>query len=485
MPRALLLLPLIALLGACGSAEGDGVVDVAIIGEGKLAEGGLRLDLAGQHLRAATAQGLVRLDQSGQVVPAIAERWIVTDDGTSYIFRIREFELPGGERLTAQAVRDSLRRTVDRLQGTSMGLDLANLRDIRAMTGRVVEIRLNSPMPGLLQLLAQPEMGIQLGGGAIGPMAGTREGGTVLLSAMPPEQRGLPRQPEWGRNMSEVGLSAVDARTATRGFASGRYDVVLGGSVVDLPLADAGPLSRGTIRLDSAIGLFGIDIRNDRGFLAETENREALSMALDRSALLQPFNIAGWLPTTRFVAAGLPGAEGTQGERWTELSIEQRSATAAARVRDWARRNGEVVLRIALPEGPGSDILLEGLAQQWGVLGIRLVRVTGGGQADLALRDRVARFGGAQWFLNQFHCSVSRAICSEDVDFLVELASDSADPAESASYLAEAESALTAFNPFIPIGAPIRWSMVRADVEGFAENPWGLHPLFPMSRAPI
>ena len=485
MPRALLLLPLIALLGACGSAEGDGVVDVAIIGEGKLAEGGLRLDLAGQHLRAATAQGLVRLDQSGQVVPAIAERWIVTDDGTSYIFRIREFELPGGERLTAQAVRDSLRRTVDRLQGTSMGLDLANLRDIRAMTGRVVEIRLNSPMPGLLQLLAQPEMGIQLGGAAIGPMAGTRESGTVLLSAMPPEQRGLPRQPEWGRNMSEVGLSAVDARTATRGFASGRYDVVLGGSVVDLPLADAGPLSRGTIRLDSAIGLFGIDIRNDRGFLAETENREALSMALDRSALLQPFNIAGWLPTTRFVAAGLPGAEGTQGERWTELSIEQRSATAAARVRDWARRNGEVVLRIALPEGPGSDILLEGLAQQWGVLGIRLVRVTGGGQADLALRDRVARFGGAQWFLNQFHCSVSRAICSEDVDFLVELASDSADPAESASYLAEAESALTAFNPFIPIGAPIRWSMVRADVEGFAENPWGLHPLFPMSRAPI
>ena len=44
---------------------------------------------------------------------------------------------------------------------------------------------------------------------------------------------------------------------------------------------------------------------------------------------------------------------------------------------------------------------------------------------------------------------------------------------------------LLAANLYIPIGAPIRWSMVRAGLEGFSENPWNVHPLFPLSRAPI
>ena len=478
------------LLIACGDARGDGVVDVAIIGEAADADtDSVRLNHAGQHIRAATAQGLVRLDEAGDVVPAIAERWIVTDDGTSYIFRIREFDLADNERLTAQAVRDSLRRTIARLAGTSMGLDFGKLRDIRAMTGRVVEIRLKSPMPELLHLLAQPEMGLSVGRSAIGPMTYVDDGGSLLLDPMPPEARGLPLQPGWNEEVRRIRLGAVSAEAATNGFAEGRYDVVLGGTLADLPLAEAGPLSRGTIRLGSTVGLFGLDIRRAEGFLAEAENREMLAMALDRAALIEPFNIAGWTASTRLVPPDFSGSSEPATERWGSLSLEQRRARSREAVAAWARANGEVTMRIALPDGPGSDILLRGLAAQWAEIGVRLIRVTGDGVrqggAELVLRDRVARFGGALWFLNQFNCRVTRSICSEDVDFLVELANNAADPAESANYMAEAEAALIAFNPFIPIGAPIRWSMVRADVAGFAENPWNLHPLFPLSRAPI
>ncbi|MCV0384543.1 MAG: peptide ABC transporter substrate-binding protein [Erythrobacter sp.] len=488
---ALLLLPL--LLWGCGGGRSDGEVDVAIIGDpADLAADGLRLGPVGQHLRAARAQGLVRLDEAGQVVPAIAERWIVTDDGTSYIFRIREFDLPGGERLDARAVRDSLRTTIAGLRGTSMGLDFGKLRDVRAMAGRVVEIRLKSPMPELLHLLAQPEMGLSIGGAAIGPMIATREDISVNLAAMSPQARGLPRQPGWEEAVRAVRLSAVSAPAAVQGFADGRYDVVLGGTLTDFPLAEAGPLARGTIRLNSTIGLFGLDIRRGEGFLADPANREALSMALDRAALIQPFNIAGWNAATSIVPDDISQTDGTGDEGWAAQTIERRRQRAREVVGAWARTNGEVVLRIVLPEGPGADILLRGLASQWGEIGVRLVRITGDGvrsgaqgAVDLVLRDRVARFGGSLWFLNQFNCTVTRGICSEDVDFLVDLANNASDPAESASYMAEAEAALDALEPFIPIGAPIRWSMVRADVEGFSENPWALHPLFPLSRAPI
>ncbi len=479
--------PLLMALAACSASEDDGVTDVAIIGtEQGLFTAGLRLPFEGQHLRAATRQGLVALDEQGQVVPAIAERWIVTDDGESYIFRIREFDFPDGSRLTAQAVRASLTRTLAALEGTSMGLDLAKIRDVRAMTGRVVEIRLHSPMPDLLQVLAQPELGVTVGAAQVGPMRFNRDGAAADLVPLRPERRGLPEQPDWDEAIRPVRVYAVDARSATDGFSSGKYDMVLNGRLDDLPLADIGALARGTIRFDATTGLFGLDIRRADGFLSAQTNREALAMTLDRPALIEPFNIGGWIPTTRVVAPGLPNDTGAVPERWIALTIEQRRAEAARRVAAWeAQNDAEVSLRLALPEGPGSDILFDQLAEQYAEIGVALERVGMGDRSDLALRDRVARYASSRWFLNQFNCAVSRALCSPDVDFLVELATESRDPAEQASYLAEAETAFAAFNGYIPIGAPIRWSLARAEVVGFSENPWNFHPLFPLSRAPM
>ena len=483
----LLSLPLALALVACGGGVDDGVVDVAFIAPpSEMATGGLRLAFAGQHLKAAQAQGLVALDPAGAVVPAIAERWIVTDDGASYIFRIREFDLPDGSRLTAQVVRDRLAATLRRLEGTSLGLDLAKVRDIRAMTGRVIEIRLTSPMPDLLQLLAQPELGLSLDGMQIGPMTARRDGEMLELTAMPPEARGLPSQDGWQDMVSPVRVYARDAASAARGFGEGRFDLVLGGRIESLPLANAGPLSRGTIRLDAAVGLFGFDVAVPTGFLATAENREAVALAIDRAALPGAFNIGGWVPTTRVVAPGLPGDRSSVNERWADLDMTARRARAAARVSAWRSSNGGAArVTIGLPDGPGSDLLFEALAEDLAQVGIEAERADKGTRANLVLRDRVARIASPYWFLNQFNCRVSRNVCAEGADYLVGLAVDARDPAEEASFLAEAELAITATNLYIPLGAPIRWSQVRGDIVGFSENSWNVHPLFPLSRAPI
>ncbi|MFA6218965.1 MAG: ABC transporter substrate-binding protein [Erythrobacter sp.] len=484
--RFALAIMLALATAACDGSVDDGVVDVAFIADpDELDAEGVRLDFAGQHLRAASAQGLVALDASGAVVPAIAERWIVTDDGSSYIFRIHEYDLEDGTRLTAQAVRDSLTRTLRRLDGTSLALDLAKLRDVRAMTGRVIEIRLTSPMPDLLQLLAQPELGLVLDKGRLGPMRLARADQAVVLDALPPEARGLPSQPGWEDAVARVRVYAQSAQGATRGFGDGRFDLVLGGRISTLPLADTGPLTRGTIRLDAALGLFGLDVRKPSGFLGTAENREALAMAIDRADLLQAFNIGGWVPTTRIVAPGLPGDYGTVAERWTDLDLSERQARARSRVAQWRAGRGPPKISIGLPDGPGSDRLFKALAQDFAAIGVAASRATDTGRADLVLRDRVARFGAPTWFLNQFNCRVSRVVCAEGTDYLVSLANEAKDPAEEASYLAEAEQALTATNLYIPLGAPIRWSLVRGDIGEFLENRWNIHPLFPLSRAPI
>ncbi len=474
-------------LAACSAGSDDGVVDVVFIGAPEdLSADGIRLSAAGQHVRAALSTGLVRIDPRGEVVPGVAERWIVTDAGASYIFRINEFDQPDGTRLTAQAVRDALQRRMRQLQGTSLGLDLAKVRDIRAMTGRVIEIRLTSPMPDFLQLLAQPELGIELAGGGAGLMRRGVEEDELVLTPLPPELRGLPEQPGWEDLVREVRVHAADARQATDGFAEGRYDLVLGGRLATLPLASTGPLSRGNVRLDAAIGLFGLDVRNPSGFLGVTANREALAMAIDREGLMQPFNIGGWFASTRLVPVPLSTASSPPSERWASQSLEQRRSTARQRVAQWRAGSGqEPQVRVFLPEGPGSDLLFEGLAEDFAAIGVSATRVDAAAEADLALRDRVARFASPRWFLNQFNCGVSSRQCSEDVDYLVSLALDARDPTEEASYLLEAENSLLATNLYLPLGAPIRWSLVRADIEAFGENPWNIHPLFPLSRAPI
>ncbi|WP_421993280.1 ABC transporter substrate-binding protein [Qipengyuania sp.] len=485
--RPWLLAFLSASLAACGAGADDGIVDVVFIAEPEeLVAEGVRLGYAGQHIRAALSTGLVRIDSRGEVVPGVAERWIVTDDGSSYIFRINEFDLADGTRLTAQGVRDALQRRLRQLRGTSLGLDLAKIRDIRAMTGRVVEIRLTSPMPDFLQLLAQPELGIDLAGQSAGLMARNTEDGVAVLAPLAPELRGLPEQPGWEDIVRQVRVHAADAEQATEGFSQATFDLVLGGRLANLPLASTGPLSRGNVRLDAAVGLFGLDVRKPDGFLETIANREALAMAVDRAELMAPFNIGGWIPSTRIVPAALSTNPEPPSERWVALSLEQRRSEARQRVAQWRAGSAqEPQVSIYLPPGPGSDLLFDGLAEDFAAIGVSATRVESADAADLSLRDRVARYASPRWFLNQFNCEIRPTQCSEDADYLVSLALDARDGTEEASYLYEAESSLLAANLYIPLGAPVRWSLVRADIEAFSENPWNIHPLFPLSRAPI
>ncbi|WEK45594.1 MAG: ABC transporter substrate-binding protein [Candidatus Andeanibacterium colombiense] len=478
-------LGLALLAGACGGSD-EGALEVAIVGDpGDPFQSGVLLSAAGQHVRAATTEGLVSLDLQGQVIPALADRWIVTDDGTSYIFRLRDGNWANGDELTGESARDALKRAVRRLQGTSIGYDVAQIADIRAMAGRVVEIRLNGPMPDFLQLLAQPELGLTHDGRGTGPMKLTRADGAALLAMISPEDRGLPLAADWKEHVREVRVRGLPAKEAIGLFDKGKADVVLGGRIETLPMIDTGLLSRGTARIDSAIGLFGLAVRRADGFLADPEGREALSMALDRDALLARFAIGGWVSTTRIVAPGLPGDPGTIGERWSALTPAQRHAAATARVAAWARANdGKApTLTIALPDGPGADLLFDELARQTRAIGIMLTR-SKEADADLVLVDRVARYANARWFLNQFHCGLNRGPCSADADAAAAEAAADADPAMRAMLFTEAETDLTALNAYIPIAQPVRWSLVRAGTAGFAGNQWAFHPLPPLAALP-
>lgn len=486
--RFCLLLPAVLVLSSCGSSAGDGSVTVAVIGTpSAMFEDGVRLAPAAQLLRSATHEGLVALDQSGQVVPALAERWIVTDDGLSYIFRLRDSTWPGGEEIEAGEIRDQLRRIIARLDGTSLGLDLANVRDIRAMTGRVIEVRLSAPTPDFLRLLAQPELGLSRGGSGAGPMAMSRTEGKdagARLSALPPESRGLPAREDWEDVARPLSVRALAVGEAVKAFADGDVDLVLGGSIIDFPdaTAEVGPLARGTIQVDPTVGLLGLTVRRETGLLAEPARREALSMAIDRAALIQAFALGGWRENSWPVPPEAFAAPTYGQDRWNGASIDARRQTAAARIRAWAGPGREPVVRVALPRGKGSDLLLRQLAEQWATIGVTTRRAAPGEAADLELRDGLARYFSPVWYLNQFNCRLGTGLCAPQADALVKQAQAARDPAQRETLLAEAHAVLVESEVYIPLGVPVRWSLVRGTLRNHVPNVWSFHPLFPLSQ---
>lgn len=473
------------LLGSCGGGSSPTIAIDVIGSEAAPFERGVRLSPAGQLVRAATAEGLVALDEQGRVGPALADRWIVTDDGRSYIFRLREGVWGNGENITAEQARDALRTALAALDGTGLAQELAGIEEVRAMTGRVVEIRLGRPVPDLLQLLAQPELGLLRGGGGAGPMRLGRAGPLAVLSPIPPMRLGRPQPENWRDSVRDVQLHALPAHTATRRFSQGEVDIVLGGRFQSYPLAaSVAGLSRRMLRIDPAPGLLGLAVLTTAGPLGSPETREALAMAIDRAALASALGVPGWTPTSRLAAPGLPDDSGVIPERWAGLSLDQRRAQAAARIARLARGGAVSPLRFGLPEGPGADALFARISEDLAAIGVPLQRVGEGDPADLRLLDVVARYGRVEWYLGQLSCAAARGQCSAEADARLAEARLEGDPARRAALLAQAEAQLTETNVFIPLGPPVRWSLVRERTPGFVENAAAFHPLPPLAQRP-
>lgn len=463
----------VMLLAACSQSDSSpldiSIIDPATTNNLDAAE----LAPGAEYLRAATSQGLVRLDSLGNIVPALAERWIVTADGLSYIFRLRNARWENGDAVTSEHVAAALRRRLQIERRTAIGADTTEVRDIRAMTGRVIEIRLLAPQPELLRILTLPELGIRRSGRGTGPLVADRQQYWTLLT----ERVDDTVDPAMRRLVRPLQVRTETAARAIARFSMNETNVVLGGRFQHLPYLSAGGVPDNAVRADPVIGLFGLLVVNGKGFLADPANREAVALAIDRDALMTPLGLGGWQIMTRIVPLGLDRYAPLVSDRWTDLSLEQRRERARGQVLVWLQdKEKRPELRIAMPAGPGSRLVFGRLKRDLAEVGIDSVRVGARDKADLRLMDEVAHYRQPSWFLNQLSCVV-RPVCDENGDVLLAQAKRMSDPSARAQKMAEAEVSMTTANIFIPLGAPVRFSLVAGNVPGFAITADGWHAL--------
>lgn len=477
LPPPLPLLAAALLLAGCGEEE-SGPVAVSAIGASPRIVNPNRepIDAPSAILMETAAQGLVRFDSGGEIEPALAQRWIVSDDGLRYTFRLGKAAWEGGDRVTAEQAVDRLRAAAAPVSRNPLKPILGAVDEIVGMTDDVLEISLKSPRPNFLQLLAQPEMAIVRAGRGSGPYAAERRpDGSVGLA--------LPRKEEDdGDRAPPLVLRGEPAAAAVARFGSGQADLVLGGTLADLPLARRAGTPAAQLRFDPAGGLFGLAFTAAEGRFARVEARQALAMAIDRPGLAAALGVPGLQARQSLLPPGVEGLAQVSAPAWIRDPFPARRVRAAALLREVAGESGRLQVRVALPEGPGMKLLFARLRRDWAAVGIEAVRAPPGAAADLRLVDEVAPAGLASWYLRHFSCRAS-PVCDPAADEMMAAARIAPDAATRRGLLANADRILAGLGPFIPLTGPVRWSLVAPRLTGFRPNAFGRHPVGELIRA--
>lgn len=469
----MLALPALLLAG-CDRRPDSGHVVVSAIGAAPALRDPARdaLTTPDRLLTDAVAQGLVRFDAAGQIEPGLAERWIVIDDGTSYIFRLRDAEWSNGKPVTAEDVVAILKRQVRAGSRNPLAPFLTAIDQIVVMTPQVIEIRLARPRPDLLKLFAQPEMALLRARpvAGSGPMRVVREVAAPLLRPAIDPARVEPDDPVDIRPEDEVRLIGERAARAIVRFAAHRSDLVQGGSFADWPLVAVAGIAPANIRIDPAVGLFGLAIVRREGFLADAFNRIAVSEALDRAGITAAI-APGWDPVDRILPDAIDSAGSPAVPAWTLLSLDERRAGARVRVAQWP--GGAVRLRLALPSGPGATVLHAQIAASLATIGVAVDRVAiDDRNADLRLVDAVAPYDSGRWYL-----ASACQPCGDAARTALEAARTAQTLTERGQRILEADAAINEDVPFIPIARPLRWSLVALRLRQWQTNSRAWHPL--------
>lgn len=457
------------LLGGCGGPD-DGPVAVSAIGAPpRLANPNLQpMDPPSAYLMEATAQGLVRFNAEGEVEPALAQSWIVSNDGLRYTFRLRRAQWVGGGPVTAQQVVTRLRAALSRASRNPHKPVLGAVADVVAMTDSVLEISLRGPRPNFLQLLAHPELAILQGGRGTGPyrIAETGPEGARLTFVRGEDESG-PAPPD-------ILLRGETAARALARFAARRTDLVIGGTAGDLPFVRATEISSSRLIFDPVSGVFGLAFVSNAGPLADPAIRRALAMAIDRDALVAALGVPRLAARTSLVAPGVAELPAPAQPDWVPQPLPTRRGLAAQTIAALGAA-APLRLRVAMPEGPGYRLVFAHLRRDWRAIGVEAERVGPGAPAELRLVDAVAPANLASWYLRPFGCDAS-PVCDAAADQALLAARLAPRPAERSAQFANADRILIALTPFIPLTGPVRWSLVSQRLRGFRPNAFASHP---------
>jgi oligopeptide transport system substrate-binding protein len=260
-------------------------------------------------------EGLMR-EVNGKIEPAVAESYTVSDDQLVYTFTIREgIKWSDGQPLTANDFEYAWNRVLDPETASEYSwiFDEANVDSFKALDERTFEVTLKAPAPYFLGLTAfytffpvrqdAVEAGAD-GAWAVDPAKSIVNGPFMLEDYRNGDKLVLVKNPNYWRaddvKLEKIeGLMIVDEATALTGYESGQIHII-----DEMPNAEIPRLlaEDPTFMIMPMDGVYYYALNTTVEPMDDEKVRRALTLAIDRTAIVETVTKGGQIPATNMVS---------------------------------------------------------------------------------------------------------------------------------------------------------------------------------------
>ncbi len=479
------------------------------------------------HILRDMLEGLMIYDAAGKVIPGLAEKHEVSDDGTRYRFTLRaNAKWSNGDPVKASDFEFSLRRIMDPATGAKYANILYPIKNaekinksqgakpeelgVKAVDDRTLEITLERPTPYFLELLTHqtglpvhPASVQKFGSDFVKPGNYVSNGAYTLKEFVPNSHIRLEKNANF-HDAANVRIDAVvfqpqkDLAATARRFEAGELH-----STSDFPADQTKSLRErlgNQVRTSPRLGLWYIALNTSKKNLQDPRVRQALSMVIDRELISDAVWGGTMLPAYSIVP---PGTGNYKEPAYAEFK-DQSPIDREDKAKELLKQAGY---------GPGNPLKVElrynttdnnkntavQIADDWKRIGVETSFINTDAKTHFAvLRDTgdyeaaragwIADYSDPQNFLFLL-LSDNKGFnyakySNPEFDALMKKAETEQNLDARAGILKQAEAVVMRDAPYIPVLYYGNNNLVSPKLKGWVDNVTGAHPTRFMSITP-
>ncbi len=283
-----------------------------------------------------TFEGLCKTDEKEKAIPGMAESWEVSEDGLTYTFKLRDAKWSDGQPVTAQDFEFAWKRALDPATAAEYAYQMYYLKNgeafnsgevaadevgVKAVDDKTLEVVLESPTPYFLELTAFPTyFPVRKDVVEADPEGWTLNMDTYLSN-------GPFKAVEWSHNdvlklvknenyynADSVKIDGIDffmiveESTGMSAYESGEIDYLEHIPTDQIPVLQE---SNEDFEIQPYLGTYFYVFNVTKEPVNDPKVRRALTLAIDRQAIVDVVTKGGQQPATGFVPEGMTLSDGS------------------------------------------------------------------------------------------------------------------------------------------------------------------------------
>lgn len=498
----------------CLPALAGGVLRFNLAGEPKTLDPHLSTGVLENYVIYQLIEGLMLVDEKGNAKPGMAEKWAVSEDGTSYTFTLRQATWSNGDPVTAQDFVYGWRRCLDPKTAAEYAYQLYPLKGAQefntgrsadpgsigavAESDRVLTVHLNHPTPYFLPLLshyafaplnekwvtAHPDW-------SANPSAYLVNGPFKLKEWRHRDRIILEKNPGY-YNAGTVGLDAIDMSiianesTALLQYETGKLDLL-----VEVPLPDLPRLKTSKeFHTVPYLGTYYIALNNGQKPFNDARVRKAFAIAIDRTQITRAILRGGQPEAFGIIPPGIEMTGAGDYRKTTGNMFSTNVAEAKKLLAEAGYPNGRGLppVKYLYNDMEMHRTIAEAMQRMWQVnLGVRVtlqvqeyktyLQTLHSKNYQMARAGWIADFSDPMAFLDMYESGAGNnnfAYSNAAFDKLLESIRATADPAKRLQQIQSAEKILIGQDmAVIPLYYYVKQYLAKPVVKGVLISPTG------------